>query len=98
MRGWVPLDLFGRRIKSENDRILFMARRPDVGKENDAWTEADLKEIMHNLSLLSEHGVREFYQRAYRECNIINSHTFPPARAVQELVQAWKQLRKWRRH
>jgi len=52
---------------------------------------------MHNLSLLSEHGVREFYQRAYRECNIINSHTFPPARAVQELVQAWKQLRKWRK-
>jgi hypothetical protein len=52
---------------------------------------------MRNLSLLSEHGVREFYERAYRECRIINSHTFPPARAVQELVQAWKQLRKWRR-
>lgn len=75
-----------------------MARQPDFGKEREAWTEDDLKEIMHNLSLLSEHGVREFYQRAYRECRIINSQTFPPARAVQELVQAWKQLRKWRRH
>ena len=74
-----------------------MARRPDLGKREQFWSREDLKEIMRNLSLLSEHGVREFYDRAYRECRIINSHTFPPARAVQELVQAWKQLRKWRR-
>jgi len=74
-----------------------MARRPEIGKKEEVWSREDLKEIMHNLSLLSEHGVREFYERAYRECRIINSHTFPSARAVQELVQAWKQLRKWRR-
>ena len=74
-----------------------MARRPDFDKKEEAWSREDLQAIMHNLSLLSEHGVREFYDRAYRECRIINSQTFPPARAVQELVQAWKQLRKWRR-
>lgn len=74
-----------------------MARRPEIGREEQIWTREDLREIMHNLSLLSEHGVREFYERAYRECRIINRQTFPPARAVQELVQAWKQLRKWRR-
>jgi hypothetical protein len=74
-----------------------MARRPEIGKAEAIWTREDLKEITHNLSLLSEHGVREFYERAYRECRIINGQTFPPARAVQELVQAWKQLRKWRR-
>jgi hypothetical protein len=73
-----------------------MARRPDLGKREEIWSRRDLDEMQHNLSLLNEHGVREFYQRAYRECAIINSHTFPPARAVQELVQAWKQLRKWR--
>jgi hypothetical protein len=61
------------------------------------WTEEDLKEISRNFAVLSESSVREFYQRAYRECAIINSSTFPPARAVQELAQAWKQLRKWRR-
>ena len=55
-----------------------MARRPDLGKHEEIWTSEDLKEIMHNLSLLSEHGVREFYQRAYRECAIINSQNFPP--------------------
>lgn len=74
-----------------------MARRPDPGKKEQFWTREDLNEIAHNLSLLSEHGVREFYDRAYRECRIINSSTFPPERAVQELVQAWKQLRKWRK-
>jgi hypothetical protein len=41
-------------------------------------------------------AVLDFYQQAYRDCRIVNSSTFPPARAVQQLVQAWKQLRKWR--
>jgi PP-loop superfamily ATP-utilizing enzyme len=74
-----------------------MARRPDLEKPEEIWSREDLDKMQHNLSLLSEQGVREFYQRAYRECAIINSRTFPPTRAVQELVQAWKQLRKWRR-
>jgi hypothetical protein len=73
-----------------------MARRPKFNEEK-IWSEEDLKGISRNLAVLSEAGVREFYQRAYRECAIINGSTFPPARAIQELVQAWKQLRKWRR-
>jgi len=72
-----------------------MARRPNLEKEK-MWSRDDLKEITHNLSLMSEPAVREFYHRAYRECAIINSSTFPAARSVQELVQAWKQLRRWR--
>ena len=74
-----------------------MARRPDPAAREEIWTLAQLEQIAHNLSLLSEHGVRDFYDRAYRECRIINSQTFPPARAIQELVQAWKQLRKRRK-
>jgi hypothetical protein len=73
-----------------------MARRPDPTKHEDILTSQDLKDLGHSLAHLSESAVRDFYQRAYRDCRIINSHTFPPARAVQELVQAWKQLRKWR--
>jgi hypothetical protein len=73
-----------------------MARRPDLAKHEDMLTSQDLKDLRHSLAHLSESAVRDFYQRAYRDCRIINSHTFPPARAVQELVQAWKQLRKWR--
>jgi hypothetical protein len=74
-----------------------MARRPDFSKREEIWTQEQLKEINRNLSLLSESSVREVYERAYRECRIINSQTFPAPRSVQELVQAWKQLRKWRR-
>ena len=74
-----------------------MARRPDFGKREEFWTRDELKEINRNLSLLSEPSVRDVYQRAYRECLIVNSHTLPSPRSVQELVQAWKQLRKWRK-
>lgn len=53
--------------------------------------------IAHNLSLLNEHAVREFYDRAYRECRIINKPQVSPPCAVQELVQVCKQLRGWRK-
>jgi hypothetical protein len=76
---------------------LSMARRPDIERREDILTREHLDELARNLSHLSMSAVLDFYQRCYRNCRIINSHTFPSARAVQELVQAWKQLRKWRR-
>lgn len=78
-----------------------MARRPNVEpvrkQREDVLTRAHLDELAHNLAHLSMSSVLDFYQCAYRDCRIINSHTFPSARAMQELVQAWKQLRKWRK-
>jgi hypothetical protein len=74
---------------------LAMARRPRQEQEK-IWSREDLEEIRRNLTVLSEPAVREVYQRAYRECAIINASTFPSARSIQELVTAWKQLRKWR--
>ena len=62
-----------------------MARRPDFGEKERIWSREDLKGIMRNLSMLNDHGVRKFYQRAYQEL----SSTL--------IVQAWRQLRKWRR-
>ena len=76
--------------------FVVMARRPSFSKDEKVWSRQELKEITRNLSLLSEPAVREFYQRAYRACAIINRSTFPRAQAIQELVQAWKQMRKWR--
>jgi nitrogen regulatory protein PII-like uncharacterized protein len=72
-----------------------MARRPDFGK-HDFFERKDLDELGRNLAMMSEAAVRDFYQHAYRECRIINGRTFPSARSIQSLVQAWKQLRKWR--
>jgi hypothetical protein len=75
-----------------------MARRPDFSKREDMMTRKDLKALAESLSRLSQTAVLDFYQQAYRDCRIVNSSTFPSPRAVQELVQAWKQLRKWRRN
>ncbi len=71
-----------------------MARRPDPGKEK-FFSRGELNEMARSLAFLSENAVREIYQRAYRDCQIVNSQ-IPTARVMQELVQAWKQLRKWR--
>jgi len=71
-----------------------MARRPDYAKEH-ILNRDELKRLRHDLALLSLSSVREFYERPYRDCRM-SSRDFPPARAIQELVTAWKQLRRWR--
>jgi len=71
-----------------------VARRPD--RENaEILSEKDLKELRHNLAHLSITAVREFYERAHRDCRMIYDRV-PSAKDIQTLVQVWKQLRKWR--
>jgi uncharacterized protein YqeY len=72
-----------------------MARRPTVENER-VLSREDIKQLRDNLAHLNESGVRDLYQRAHRECALIGSN-FPDALSIQQLVQAWKQLRKWRR-
>ena len=45
--------------------------------------------------MMSGTAVEDFYRSAHMVCRIGPGH-FPSARAIQELVQAWKQMRKWR--
>lgn len=72
-----------------------MARRPDFGKQDEILSEEDLKDLRYSLALLSLGHVQDFYKRAYERWRL-TSREFPRARSIQELVQAWKQLRKWR--
>jgi hypothetical protein len=44
---------------------------------------------------LSPDGVRQFYERAFEDCRLIYNR-LPSPRKIQTLVQAWKQLWKWR--
>ena len=71
-----------------------IARRPDRAKA-DILIEEDLKELRHNLAHLSAPAVRNFYERAYRDCRLVYNH-LPSPRQMQTLVQVWKQLWKWR--
>ena len=70
-----------------------MARRPQPPDE--ALSRKDLAELQRRLSMMSTTAVQDFYQSAHMVCRIDHGH-FPSARAIQELVQAWKQMRKWR--
>ena len=90
----VLFNLACRRIKSESDRIPgIMARRPRPADK--VLSRKDLAELQRRLSMMSQTGVEDFYPSAHMVCRIGPGH-FPSARAIQELVQAWKQMRKWR--
>ena len=88
-----PRELYGR-INGEYGSIVRMARRPDR-KKAEVLTEDDLKQLRHNLAHLSIGAVRDFYDQAYRDCRLIY-HRLPTPKQMQILVQAWKQLWKWR--
>jgi len=58
-------------------------------------TEKELEALQQNLARLSEPGVRQVYRQAWEECRM-KGERLPPAKSVQQLVSAWKQLWKWR--
>jgi hypothetical protein len=70
-----------------------MARRPRPPEE--VLTRKDLDALKQRLAMMSKTAVEDFYRSAHFVCRIGPGH-FPSPRAIQELVQAWKQIRKWR--
>jgi len=58
--------------------------------------EEQLSELRQNLAKLSESGVENAYQQAHKDCEMRGGQ-LPKAVAIQQLVQAWRQLRMWRR-
>jgi|HubBroStandDraft_1064217.scaffolds.fasta_scaffold228279_1 hypothetical protein len=73
-----------------------MPRRPDSAEFDTPLTKEDLEKRRRDLSMLSEHHVRDAYQEAY-ECCRMQGDSLPRARAIQELVTVWKLLWSWRR-
>jgi hypothetical protein len=59
-------------------------------------TAQELKHFREHLAKLSAHHVSIEYQRVYMDCRMFGSR-LPPARAIQELVQIYKQLWRWRK-
>ncbi|MGB8989335.1 MAG: hypothetical protein WCC37_22245 [Candidatus Sulfotelmatobacter sp.] len=57
-------------MNGEHDSIFRMARRLDH-KKAEVLSEDDLKQLRHNLAPLSVGAVRDFYDRAYRDCRLI---------------------------
>ncbi len=59
-------------------------------------TREELNELQQRLSHLSIVSVEDFYRSAHHRCSF-QPRRVPSPRSIQELVQAWKLLRKWRR-
>jgi len=69
-----------------------VARRPEP---ETILTREQLAEFTRKLAMLSDDGVERIYEETYREC-AYRERILPPAAAIQQLVAAWKVLRKFR--
>jgi hypothetical protein len=73
-----------------------MARRRSQGNPDDVLTRTQLKQLHDRLVSGGTAAVEAFYRSAYHRC-ALQPWWLPTPRAIQELVQAWKILRKGRR-
>ena len=64
------------------------------GMPDKALSRKELAELQKKLSMMSVTAICDFYQTAYMRCKV-EGLCVPQARVIQELVQAWKEMRKW---
>jgi hypothetical protein len=67
-----------------------VANRPE---SDPILTREELAEFTRRLSILSVPGIEGVYETAYADCRY-DGKALPPAAAVQQLVAAWKVLRR----
>ena len=60
----------------------------------DKLTEVQLADLRRKLSTMSITAVMDAYRSAYFQCKL-EADIVPSARAIQTLVQAWKEMRRW---
>ena len=58
-----------------------------------ALSQEELSQLRRKLQTMSLTGLYDFYRAAYYRCRL-EGNAIPPTRAIQELVQAWKAIRK----
>jgi hypothetical protein len=72
-----------------------MARRRSENKKDDMLTREQLKQVHDRLASAEIAAVEAFYRSAHHRC-ALQPWWLPTPRAIQELVQAWKILRRRR--
>jgi len=63
-------------------------------KAKDRLSVDELIALRKKLGTMSVTDIQDFDRAAYYRCRLENEGV-PPARAIQELVQAWKAMRDW---
>jgi len=81
-------------IRSDRVQKLGKTRHGTEKRKEEVMSEAEIEVLRRNLSLLIPSSVENFYRETHKACEVERK---PGPRAIQQLVQAWKQLRKWRR-
>lgn len=71
-----------------------MARRPDPLPPDPPLTAEQLASLQHRLSEMSFTALFDAYYAAWTRCKMERDGRPPKARFVQELVQAWKAMRR----
>ena len=56
----------------------------------------DLEQYRRGLANHSRYHVRKLYNEVHDECRVVGDHV-PSAKAIQRLVQVWRQLWEWSR-
>jgi hypothetical protein len=69
-----------------------MARRAEFGKRDEILSREQIEDLRPSLLLLSPSSVLDFYRDAHKQCA---PERKPTARLIQQLVTAWKILRRW---
>jgi hypothetical protein len=87
---------FRNRFKQNRRRKGEYTMLFSVGMEERPLTPEQLKQLRRNLALLSEAGVENAYRDAYKDCEL-KAGRLPKPVAIQQLVQAWKQLWVWKK-
>jgi hypothetical protein len=73
-------------------QFAVMARRPERNEEV-VLTREELKELQNRLAGYQRAAVESFYRAAHYRCSL-QPRWLPSPRAMQELIAAWKALRK----
>ncbi|HLK50560.1 MAG TPA: hypothetical protein VKT49_20610 [Bryobacteraceae bacterium] len=71
-----------------------MARRSDPPPPDPPLTRQQLADLRAQLSRMSMTALYDAYFAAWTRCKMESGGKPPKARFVQELVQAWRQLRR----
>ena len=80
--------------KAEHDTMPFaMARRPNAPPSQEQLTASELLELRRKLEAMPRHELEIFYKATHNARRYVMR--LPSARLIQELVQAWKILRKY---
>jgi hypothetical protein len=70
-----------------------MARRPNTGRR-EQLKPGELEELRRRLLSLPNHELESFYKSTHNACRYEVLGRVPSPRIMQELITAWKVLRK----